>query len=567
MIEASDTINTNSSASNMERTEALDEDSDRNANVSEVNISSQITYTKEDLEYIQDQKKQNIEILKSYLTTVNFYGVYEDGNKYKSIGTINKLKKNTLKMLGRYETSTDAALIYDQHVIQNRNNRLTVEKLDSDKLNFPHISKFVARSIYNNDSEFFTQSIITIDSKITSYVNKINELRNLNQTEQIKQKINRYGKLNQKEKINKKCIIENKKLSQSIITINSNIEGHTNIINELRKLNQTEEINQKINHYIEQKKIEENQLIILTHKMNDLELERIKYYIQSIKRSENHTQNQLVLDEINKLEEINKLDRIQKVEELEKLKEINSKKRCFIIGNGPSLKEIDLSLLKNEVTIGSNYLMNGLAEAKSNFFPTILCSGDGTCTEKIINKDNIHLINTNTILITHPSSCIFRKVDADNTPYYSNLKQNEIDYFFIKHFDEFSLSKQFISSYDFMINRNSYCIIYRNVVSMIGMLIAEKLGFKEIYLLGCDMNNFTNHFYNYKSHTRFNLDPLSTFDYSVEGYESVYKAFGLRKTEFDEKNINVYNCSKNSSLTMFEKVDFNNVIKRTAIED
>lgn len=47
------------------------------------------------------------------------------------------------------------------------------------------------------------------------------------------------------------------------------------------------------------------------------------------------------------------------IQVLEKFKDIHKGERCFIIGNGPSLKKTDLSLLKNEYTIGMNriYLM------------------------------------------------------------------------------------------------------------------------------------------------------------------------------------------------------------------
>jgi hypothetical protein len=36
------------------------------------------------------------------------------------------------------------------------------------------------------------------------------------------------------------------------------------------------------------------------------------------------------------------------------LKDAHRGERCFLIGNGPSLKQTDLSLLKNEFTIGTN---------------------------------------------------------------------------------------------------------------------------------------------------------------------------------------------------------------------
>jgi hypothetical protein len=61
---------------------------------------------------------------------------------------------------------------------------------------------------------------------------------------------------------------------------------------------------------------------------------------------------------------------------LRSYKDKHKGQRCFIIANGPSLKEIDFDLLKNEVTIGMNraYLM----EKNNNFMPTYLACIDDT---------------------------------------------------------------------------------------------------------------------------------------------------------------------------------------------
>ena len=42
--------------------------------------------------------------------------------------------------------------------------------------------------------------------------------------------------------------------------------------------------------------------------------------------------------------------------------------RCFILGNGPSLKKMDLDILKDEITIACNSFMEGMAEKKINYF-------------------------------------------------------------------------------------------------------------------------------------------------------------------------------------------------------
>ena len=42
------------------------------------------------------------------------------------------------------------------------------------------------------------------------------------------------------------------------------------------------------------------------------------------------------------------------IEQLTRLKDIHRGERCFIIGNGPSLKQTDLTRLKNEFSFGTN---------------------------------------------------------------------------------------------------------------------------------------------------------------------------------------------------------------------
>lgn len=61
------------------------------------------------------------------------------------------------------------------------------------------------------------------------------------------------------------------------------------------------------------------------------------------------------------------------IDKLAALKDSHKGERCFIIGNGPSLKQMDLSRLKNENTIGMNrfYLMFPELGFKTTFFVSI----------------------------------------------------------------------------------------------------------------------------------------------------------------------------------------------------
>ena len=54
----------------------------------------------------------------------------------------------------------------------------------------------------------------------------------------------------------------------------------------------------------------------------------------------------------------------------------DKKERCFVVGTGTSLNELDLSLLKDEVTIGINLIL-----LKEDFIPDYLCIADTTVME------------------------------------------------------------------------------------------------------------------------------------------------------------------------------------------
>lgn len=65
--------------------------------------------------------------------------------------------------------------------------------------------------------------------------------------------------------------------------------------------------------------------------------------------------------------------RHESIEKLAALKDSRKGERCFIIGNGPSLKQMDLSCLKNENTIGMNrfYLMFPELGFKTTYFVSV----------------------------------------------------------------------------------------------------------------------------------------------------------------------------------------------------
>lgn len=64
--------------------------------------------------------------------------------------------------------------------------------------------------------------------------------------------------------------------------------------------------------------------------------------------------------------------RRESIRRLSLLRDAHKGERCFLIGNGPSLKRTDLSLLRNEFSFGFNRIF--LAAEELNFTPSCLVS-------------------------------------------------------------------------------------------------------------------------------------------------------------------------------------------------
>lgn len=75
--------------------------------------------------------------------------------------------------------------------------------------------------------------------------------------------------------------------------------------------------------------------------------------------------------------------RRESIHKLAALKDSHRGERCFLVGNGPSLKQTDLSKLKGEFTFGFNRIF--LAEAELGFKPSILVSINDLVIEQSVD--------------------------------------------------------------------------------------------------------------------------------------------------------------------------------------
>lgn len=75
--------------------------------------------------------------------------------------------------------------------------------------------------------------------------------------------------------------------------------------------------------------------------------------------------------------------RRESIRRLAELKDVHKGKRAFIIGNGPSLKQTDLSKLKDEITFGMNRIY--LAFPEWGFTTTYLCVTNDLVVEQFVD--------------------------------------------------------------------------------------------------------------------------------------------------------------------------------------
>lgn len=230
-------------------------------------------------------------------------------------------------------------------------------------------------------------------------------------------------------------------------------------------------------------------------------------------------------------------------ESISDFKDIHKGKRCFIIGNGPSLQMADLERLKNEITFGMNKIY--LAFDQTSWRPTYYLAQD---------------------IIMVPQFA----ADIDNCDVNVKFIPNDL-----KNCFSFSTKKNFFLNHMRSIN-DGYPIAFSSdcsevtyegcTVTYTSLQMAAFMGFSEIYLLGVDMsysiqngidgleiNDVKDYFIdNYIATNEDRYVP--TIQYSLNSYATAKQAC-------EALNIKIYNATRGGKLEVFERVNFDNILK------
>ncbi len=232
----------------------------------------------------------------------------------------------------------------------------------------------------------------------------------------------------------------------------------------------------------------------------------------------------------------------------ESLKGQYSGKKVFIIGNGPSLNEMPLYLLKDEYTMCFNRF--ALMEERINWFPNFY-----VVTDDLVLKDQYEELNSQ--IVPRVDYAFFPDLHPSNISVKKLIKSKRNVLWLHVDKPEFS-------------DRLPYCGINKTVVNA-GMQIAVFLGFSEIYLLGVDMD-FGNHRVkkvNSRNWQSEENDP-NHFDpryfgkgrkYHNPGVEEMLRKFEQCKVFCDKNGVRVYNAGHGGKLEVFPRVAFEDVLK------
>lgn len=222
-------------------------------------------------------------------------------------------------------------------------------------------------------------------------------------------------------------------------------------------------------------------------------------------------------------------------------------KRCFIIGNGPSLNEHDLSLLKNEYTFAVNSFYYKTRE--TGFAPTFFVVEDSS----VIKENHEEIVAYETPFKFFP------------TIYQSLHPKRPGTYFFPLNrgfYDKFSPNYA-IPRFSTDISKVAYC---GQSVTYVNLQLAYFMGFTEVYLIGMDFNYIIP-----ASHARkgdvltSDTDDPNHFhkDYFGKGktwkdpkLDRVLMNYKMARLVYECAGRQIFNATKGGHLNEFERVDY-----------
>lgn len=229
--------------------------------------------------------------------------------------------------------------------------------------------------------------------------------------------------------------------------------------------------------------------------------------------------------------------------EIQSLKNICQGKRCFIIGNGPSLLARDLDQLKNEYTFAANRVYEIFSQTDWRPWAYMVVDRDYMWSD----AENIKKVPCEWKFIPFEA-----KMDTHEWKHTFQI-HGGITNFVIHRGNDITayipedVSKGFSNGY---------------TVTFIAIQLAIYMGFREIYLLGVDFNYSVYYDKNGKVHHRDGVTDYfngKKYVMTMQMMEPTRQAYIVSRQYCDSHEIIIKNATRGGKLEVFERVDFNSL--------
>jgi hypothetical protein len=252
----------------------------------------------------------------------------------------------------------------------------------------------------------------------------------------------------------------------------------------------------------------------------------------------------------------------------EQFKNIHEGKKCFIVGNGPSLKKMDLSKIHDELTFTVNNIMfnRGVYEQINTDYHVIIDPSYFLLDlEKEEDLAKIKLLES--VNFEEKKPVFFTSIEGLNFYNKSGLDKVLNLFYLFQH-------KNLTSSFKKEINLTKNILSSQNVIQA-AILAACYMGFKEIYLIGVDMTSIfltfesnedgekdivkEYHVYNYTNTEKRRIVEngyLHDNEFMLYDYAKTFTIFKGLKQYAEQQNIKIMNATVGGGLDVFDRVKY-----------
>ena len=258
------------------------------------------------------------------------------------------------------------------------------------------------------------------------------------------------------------------------------------------------------------------------------------------------------------------------LKENKKFKELHKGERCFILGNGPSLKTEDLKTLENEYVFSVNQISRH--PDFEYIKPTYHFWADANFFDIDENKpEDLELLEIMKKVKTTDNSpfCFFPVQQRDFIEKYELEKELKIAYF--------ASGMLFPEGFNGKIDYTKFVPGFGTVVQWC-VTMAIYMGFSEIYLLGCDntsilttiksalkRNDDNDYGYSVTENERKRMEGLlekQSLEAYVNSYLETLKGYRYLFDYCEKRNIKLVNCSSTSVIDSIPRDTLTNVLKK-----